>query len=110
MKKKKILIIDDEKDFCFLMSCFFTPRNFDVLIALTLSDGMRILKEENPDVLLLDNNLPDGSGWAQTEYILATYPLMQLNLISALRAPKERVSTHRVLEKPLRWEELKEMF
>jgi CheY-like chemotaxis protein len=110
MKKKKILVIDDEKDFGFLMKSFFAPRNFDVFIALTLSDGMRILKEEKPDVIFLDNNLPDGLGWGQTDYILINYPLAQLNLISALNIPKMSSSSFRILEKPLHWEVLKEMF
>jgi DNA-binding NtrC family response regulator len=109
MKKKKILVIDDEEDFGFLMKSFFTPKNFDVYIALTLGDGMRILNEEKPDVIFLDNNLPDGLGWGQTEYILVNYPLVQLNLISALNVPKTSASSFRILEKPLHWELLKEM-
>ena len=71
---------------------------------------MRILKEEKPDVIILDNNLPDGLGWEQTEYILANYPLAQLNLISAVNVPKTSNSPFRILEKPLRWEDMKEMF
>ena len=110
MKKKKILVIDDEEDFGFLMKSFFTPRNFEVYVALTLIEGMRMLKEELPDVIFLDNNLPDGLGWGQTEFILANYPLTQLNLISALNIPKTSSDSFRILEKPLRWEELKGMF
>ena len=110
MKKKKILIIDDEEDFGFLMKSFFMSRDFDVYIAFTLAEGMRILDEEKPDVIFLDNNLPDGLGWGETEYILINYPQAQLNLISALNIPKTSASSFRILEKPLRWEELKEMF
>ena len=109
MKRKKILIIDDEEDFGFLMKSFFTPRNFEVCVALTLIEGMRILKEEKPDVIFLDNNLPDGLGWGQAEFILANYPLSQLNLISALNTLEASSSSFRILEKPLRWEELKGM-
>ncbi len=110
MKKRKILVIDDEEDFGFLMKSFFTPNHFDVFIAFTLADGMRILEEEKPDVILLDNNLPDGLGWEKTEYILANYPLTQLNLISALHVPKTSASSFRILEKPLHWEALREIF
>ena len=110
MKRKKILVIDDEEDFGFLMKSFFTPRNFEVFIAFTLAEGMRLLKEHIPDVIFLDNNLPDGLGWAKTDYILINYPRIQLNLISALNIPKTSTSSFRILEKPLRWEELKQMF
>jgi CheY-like chemotaxis protein len=110
MKRKKLLVIDDEVDFGFLMKSFFTPRNFDVYVASTLAEGMRMLKSEKPDVIFLDNNLPDGLGWGETEYILVNYPLCQLNLISALNIPKTSSTSFRILEKPLRWEALKEMF
>jgi response regulator of citrate/malate metabolism len=110
MKRKKLLVIDDEVDFGFLMKSFFTPRNFDVYIAGTLAEGMRMLKAEKPDVIFLDNNLPDGLGWGETEFILVNYPRCQLNLISALNIPKTSSTSFRILEKPLRWEALKEMF
>jgi len=42
------------------MKNFFPTRNFEVHVALTLVEGMRILKEEMPDIIFLDNNLPDG--------------------------------------------------
>jgi DNA-binding response OmpR family regulator len=110
MKKKKLLVIDDEEDFGFLMKTFFTPRNFEVFVAFTLASGMKILQEENPDIVFLDNNLPDGLGWGITEYILANHPEAQLNLISALNVPKTSSSSFRILEKPLQWEQLKSMF
>ena len=50
MGKKKMLIVDDEEDFGFLMKSFFS-KGYDVHIALTLSEGMRLLKEEDPDVV-----------------------------------------------------------
>ena len=51
---------------------------------IPLSDGPEILDEHLPDIIFLDNNLPDGYGWDKTDYILSTYPQTQLNLISAL--------------------------
>ena len=106
MKNKKILVIDDEKDFGFLMKSYFSPKNYDVYIAHTLEEGMKMLDEENPDVIFLDNNLPDGLGWGKTEYILMHHPLVQLNLISALNVPKTSASSFRILEKPFGFEEL----
>jgi DNA-binding response OmpR family regulator len=109
MKKKKILIIDDEVDFGFLMKNFFSEKNYDVYVALTLRDGLKILKEENPDIVFLDNNLPDGFGWSETANILVEHPRVKLNLISALSVPKTSASSFQILEKPLRLEWLKEM-
>ena len=109
MVKRKILVIDDEVDFGFLMRRFFVAKNFEVFIALNLADGMRMLKEEKPDILFLDNNLPDGMGWKETAYIIMNYPLMQLNLISALHVPEKSTATFRILEKPLSWDVMNEV-
>ena len=110
MNLKKVLIIDDEEDFGFLMKCFFTQKNFEVFVAYTIADGMKILLEQKPDIIFLDNNLPDGYGWDKTEYILTTFPQTQLNLISALNVPKTSASSFRILEKQMLLKELPKMF
>ena len=110
MEKKTVLIIDDEKDFGLLMKKYFSSRNFEVFIALTIEEGMAILDREKPGIVFLDNNLPDGYGWGKTEYILLNYPQTKLHLISALDVPKTSASTFRILEKPLILEELSKMF
>jgi DNA-binding response OmpR family regulator len=107
---KKVLIIDDEEDFGFLMKRFFSQKNFEVFVAYTIADGMKILDEQKPDIIFLDNNLPDGYGWDKTEFILTTYPQTQLNLISALNVPKTSASSFRILEKQMLLKELPKMF
>ena len=110
METKKILLIDDERDFGVLMKSYFTRKNCEVYHALTLAEGMKILEEVDPDYIFLDNNLPDGLGWGKTEYILVNYPKAQLNLISAYQVPKTAASTFRILEKPPVMEELNKIF
>ncbi|MBA4055049.1 MAG: hypothetical protein C0490_10080 [Marivirga sp.] len=110
MKNKKVLIVDDEEDLGILLERFFFSRKIDVYVARTIEDGMKILEEQKPDFIFLDNNLPDGLGWSKTEYILVNYPQTQLNLISALDVPKTSASSFRILEKPILLEELTKMF
>ena len=110
MKNRKVLIIDDEKDFGMLMSRFFSERKFDVYMAYTISEGMKVLEEQKPDIIFLDNILPYGYGWDKTEFILSNYPQTQLNLISALNVPKTSASTFRIIEKQLLLKELPKMF
>ncbi len=110
MKKRKVLIIDDEEDFGMLMKRFFSQKNYEVYVAYTISDGLKLLDEHLPDIIFLDNNLPDGYGWDKTDYILSTYPQTQLNLISALNVPKTSSSSFRILEKQMLLKELPKMF
>ena len=81
--KKKVLVIDDEQDACNLMSLFFRRHGFDVVSAVTLQEGLQQIETQHPDIIFLDNQLPDGFGWDYTSNIVSKYPDVDLNLISA---------------------------
>ncbi len=83
MDKKKVLIIDDEVDFCLLMQFYLSKKNCDVSISHTLRDGIGLVEDNHPDVVILDNNLPDGLGWPAAKDIMEIAPNTHLFLISA---------------------------
>ena len=62
MTNKKILIVDDEADIRFLLKRALKSHNYSVLEASNLKEGLEIYNESNPDIIILDVNLPDGSG------------------------------------------------
>lgn len=86
---KSVLIVDDEIDLCLLLKQFLTKKDYEVHIAHTLSDGLSILKNIQPDTLMLDNNLPDGMGWDKADEIHKKYPKMNITLISAFQLAKD---------------------
>jgi two-component system NtrC family response regulator len=57
-----ILIIDDEKPICTLMSRVIEEMGHHVAYALTIEKGLKLGKAENYDVVFLDVQLPDGNG------------------------------------------------
>ncbi len=59
--KKKVLVIDDELDLCALIRLVFMRENFVVDCAYNLKEASTKLPA-HPDIVLLDNNLPDGLG------------------------------------------------
>ncbi len=102
--KKKVLIIDDEKDLCILLKGYLSRKDFEVEIANTLSAGLSKLDLIHPDILFLDNNLPDGSGWDKAGEIVAHNPGLRINLITGgvhYNASPIATSNVQVLEKPL---------
>ena len=104
MRRKTIVIIDDEEDLCHLMKAYFANLNYDVFLAYTLDSGMNLMKEVSPDILFLDNNLPDGLGWERTKYLTDNYPNCKINLISAFKFTPPESITHssvQIIEKPL---------
>jgi len=110
MKNKKVLVIDDQKDFGFLMESFFSKKGCKVFVAYTISEGLRVLHEQAPDFTFLDNNMPDGFGWSKTDFIVANYPETKLILISAMEVPKAASTSYRILHKSLLKDELNKMF
>ena len=109
MPYKRVLIIDDETDFCLLFKNYFVKKNYEVEISHTLKDGLDTIEKFKPDILFLDNNLPDGLGWEQTEYITKNYPNIRINLISAYQYNpiiSEKFSSIRIWEKPISMSEL----
>ena len=85
MIRPKVLVVDDEIDYCMIMKEYFQSRKYDVCLAYTLHDGLRLLDEFKPDFLLLDNNLPDGKGWEHLDKISTKDPSLKIFLISAYR-------------------------
>ena len=57
---KKILIIDDEKDICFLISEILKDENFNTINSTSSNDAIKQFNDEKPDLIILDVWL-DGS-------------------------------------------------
>jgi|SRR5450432_1385514 len=104
MSKKKLLVIDDEKDFCLLLKKFFAKKGFDIHISHYLQEGMKMLEALKPDILILDNNLPDGLGWKKAEFIYEKFPKLKLILISAYHPDNSlaiKYPSIKIYEKPI---------
>jgi DNA-binding response OmpR family regulator len=113
MIKLKILIIDDEVDYCMIMKSYFQARNYEVFVAYTLKEGFEILEKNNPDILFMDNNLPDGKGWEYVDEIIEKSPSLRIYLISAYRQKTDFISPSlniTVWEKPISLNQLEEVF
>ncbi len=79
----KVLIIDDETDICYLLSTLLKQKNLETAYVNTLSDATKALQEENPEIVFLDNHLPDGLGMNYIEYIKRNYPAAKIVMITA---------------------------
>lgn len=60
--EKTILVVDDDKEICQLLKMFLTLEKFKVLVAGTGMAGLDIVREESPDLVILDIGLPDIKG------------------------------------------------
>jgi DNA-binding NtrC family response regulator len=113
MIKVKILIVDDEEDYCLIMKSYFEDKNYQVFLAYNLRDGLNLIKEKSPDILFLDNNLPDGEGWLHAEDIVRNHPKLKVNLISAYKQKTHEFDAYsnvKIWEKPISMHNLEEVF
>jgi two-component system alkaline phosphatase synthesis response regulator PhoP len=63
-KKPKILIIDDEKDFCYFLKFNFEAiKKYKVFIATNGKDGVETAIRKKPDLILLDIMMPRIDGF-----------------------------------------------
>jgi len=61
--KTKVLIIDDEEDFCFFIRENLNNTGmFDVFVATNGAYGIELARTRSPDIILLDLMMPDMSG------------------------------------------------
>ncbi len=52
--RKKILVIDDDPEICDALTEILTENGYEVVTALNTEDGLRLLENERPDLLILD--------------------------------------------------------
>ncbi len=63
MDKRRILVIDDEKDVCDLIKSMLETRGYETLTALDGEEGLEKAATEQPDLVLLDIVLPGINGF-----------------------------------------------
>ncbi len=90
MDSHAVLIIDDEKDICFLLGNLLSEKKYSVSIANNLTDGLAKLNTVKPAVLFLDIRLPDGSGLDAIGDIRKQNPGIKIIMMSAYDGVKER--------------------
>ena len=111
--RESILIIDDETDFCGIMKNYFQKRNYEAQVAYSIQEGLVLMQELQPDILLLDNNLPDGNGWEIVDSVVELFPQIRIYLISAhrgLSSYKGGLPNVLVWEKPISIQVLNTVF
>jgi DNA-binding response OmpR family regulator len=60
----KILIIEDEEDLAKVLKKRLSDSGFQALCAFNALEGVQLVKEENPDLVILDLKLPKGGGFS----------------------------------------------
>ena len=79
--KEKVLIIDDDKNICELVSLYLLKEGYEVFTAFDGVDGLEKFKSVNPDIIILDIMMPGMDGWEVCRTIKKKYttPILMLS-------------------------------
>jgi DNA-binding response OmpR family regulator len=65
----KTLIVEDDKTLADILAFTFVRQGFEVIQAFTGSEALTLWEKENPDLMLLDVNIPPPDGFSVCETI-----------------------------------------
>jgi two-component system KDP operon response regulator KdpE len=63
MNQQKILVIDDSPDMLKVLTMLLTENGYEVLTAADGEVGLRLVGEQQPDLIILDLSMPSVDGW-----------------------------------------------
>ncbi len=83
MKRKKILVVDDEKLMRWSLSQKLSEWNLDTVTAENGKTALHLISQEMPDLIMLDNRLPDKKGIDLLKEIKSKWPELPVVMITA---------------------------
>jgi two-component system alkaline phosphatase synthesis response regulator PhoP len=116
--KKKILVVDDDRDDLKMMSMILEPEGYEVVTAENGVEALEKVESEDPDLILLDVMMPELDGFAACDKLKSSpasrgIPVVLLTgvakQITKTRYPIDgvlRAQAEEYLEKPVEPEQL----
>ncbi len=82
----KILVIDDDAAVTDLLSLLLKSQGFEVASTNHSGDGLNMIRESQPDLVVLDLMMPDVDGWEVCRAVRA-FSQVPIIVLSALNDP-----------------------
>lgn len=92
--KSKVMVIEDNKQNMYMMAYLLECYNYKVIQSFSGIDGIKKAREEKPDIILLDIQLPEMDGYNITREIKKNEELKNIPIIAvtayAMMGDKEK--------------------
>jgi len=82
----KILVIDDDTAVTDLLSLLLKSQGFDVTATNNSADGLNLIRENQPDMVVLDLMMPEMDGWEVCKTV-RSFSQVPIIILSALNDP-----------------------
>lgn len=92
MSKGIILVIEDDEDNLELIKFLLNKAGYDVLTAMDGHQGLKMVRSEKPDLILLDLAIPGIDGWHLAKKIRSNPDTAEIPVVavSAHILPRDR--------------------
>ncbi len=94
MKKKKVLVVDDDKKSRYLVSFLLEKEGFKVIIATNGLEGIEAARKQQVDLIIMDVKMPKMDGYETTKRIRRLKKYKSIPIIAltsyAMTEDKER--------------------
>lgn len=85
----KILVIDDEPDIIKVLTSRLQANNYEVVTAANGEEGLEKLKNENPDLIILDILMPQMDGYTFVKRLKKTGREVPIIVLTAKQGMKD---------------------
>lgn len=86
-----ILTVDDDEIIHNLLSCYLSPRNYNIFSAFSCEEAEKHLHEKRIDIMILDVVLPGRSGFQLIKNLKAQKNNIPVLMLSSQRSVEDRV-------------------
>jgi two-component system, cell cycle response regulator DivK len=106
--KQKILIIEDNEQNMYMLTYLLKSNNYEVFQSFSGTEGIALANKTQPDVILLDIQLPEMDGYAVARELRKIKKLLSIPIIAvtsyAMTGDKEKAfeaGASGYIEKPI---------
>ena len=112
--KKKVLICDDDADILFICSYIFEKQGIEVITRTHCNNIVETVRDVRPDVILMDNWIPDSGGIVASRSIkedidLNHIPIIYFSANNDIQALANEAGADAYLAKPFDLEDLRKI-
>jgi len=107
-KMPRIVAVDDEVDFGATLKDYFEIRGYEIEVASKAVDGIKLINDKNPDIIILDLKMPGISGDEVLSLVKTKLPAAKIIFVSAFddggktKAKLLSAGAYAFLDKPLK--------
>mgnify|MGYP001576499432 CR=1 FL=1 len=88
-QKKKILIVDDERDILKALMIRLQGAGYEVVTAFDGAQGIFMAHKEQPDLIILDIRMPAGNGFSVAEKLKQSQNTFSIPVIFLTGSPEK---------------------